>query len=230
MKKLTFLALVTTLSSTFALANTTMCYKENHRSMSTIEQTKLDGGECASSKSLIDMKKEGWIIDNINIEKASNGSNYIYILKKDIQENISSMDEKMIEERILAKLEKRKKEEIQLKKKKILDSMAKSGKALYLDKCQKCHGEKADKRPFNTSRPLIELNLSDMQQSIRDYNLNDYDRGKAIIMKPYAILLTDKRVKSVYTYIKSLKSKEVQEKEEKEQLLKEQAKKENNRY
>ena len=67
---------------------------------------------------------------------------------------------------------------------------------------------KGEKTPYNTSRPLIELTLSDFQQAIRDYTLRDYDRGYAMIMNPYADSLNTNKVKDIYSYIKSLKPKE----------------------
>jgi cytochrome c553 len=213
MKLIKSLTLLTLVSSSFVYAQTTMCFKENHTSMTTIESTALDGGLCDSKKSVNDMKKDGWIIDDIKITPSSKGSNYIYIFKKDIP-TISTLDQEKLEQRIMAKLEKRKKEEIEIKKQAILQRMSKNGKQIYIDKCQKCHGEKAEKRAYNTSRPLISLNLDDMQQSIRDYNVGDYNRGNAMVMKPYANFLTASKVKQIYSYIMSLRPKKDEKKKE----------------
>lgn len=194
------------LTTSSLLAQTTMCFKENHTSMATIETTPLNGGACNSSKSVKDMEKEGWSVDDIKIESSSNGNNYIYIFKKE-SSTISSLDEEKLEERIMQKLETRKKEELIAKKIQIKERMSKNGRELYIDKCQQCHGEKADKLAYNSSRPLINLNLSDFEQAIRDYTLDEYDRGYAFIMKPYANLMNSQRIKDVYSYIQSLKPK-----------------------
>jgi cytochrome c553 len=201
------------LSTSALLAQTTMCFKENHNSMATIESTPLDGGLCSSAKSLNDMKKEGWSVDDIKIEPSTNGKNYIYILKKETQ-TLSTMDEEKLEQRIMQRLEKRKVQEQAKKKKEALVKMSRSGKELYISKCQQCHGEKAEKRAYGTSRPLVELSLEDMQLSIRDYKIGDYDRGKAFLMKPYANILIDRDVKNVYSYIRTFKPKQEKKEEE----------------
>lgn len=203
LKLLITLGLLTT-SSLFA--QTTLCFKENHTSMTTIESTTLDGGLCKSSKSVKNMKAEGWSVDDIKIEKTTNGNNYIYIFKKE-EASISSLDEEKIEQRIMQRLEVRKKEEVEVKKVAIKEKMSQNGKEIYINTCQRCHGENADKEAYNTSRPLIDLNFSDFKQSIRDYAMDDYDRGAAFVMKSYAINLNTKKIKDVYSYIKTLKPK-----------------------
>ena len=198
------------LTTSSLYASTTMCFKENHQSMTTIETIALDGGECASLKSVQDMKKDGWIIDDIKIESSQNGKNYIYIFKKD---NITtSMDEEKLEERIMQKLENRKIEEAKAKIVEVKNKMSKNGKDIYINQCQRCHGKKAELEAYNTSRALINLNLEDFQQSIRDYTIGEYDRGAAMVMKPYANNLNTKKIKDVYSYIKSLKPKEMESK------------------
>ena len=211
LKLLITLGLLTT-SSLFA--QTTMCFKENHQSMTTIETTSLDGGLCSSSKSVQDMKNDGWNVDDIKIEKSSTGNNYIYIFKKN-EETISSLDQEKLEQKIMQRLDKRKKEEQTAKKVAIQQRMSKSGKNIYLNQCQNCHGEKAEKTPYNTSRALINLNFTDFKLAIRDYTMGDYDRGYAMIMKPYADSLTIKKAKDVYTYIQSLKPQEEKNEESK---------------
>ncbi len=208
----TFLAF-SLLSTTALFAQTTMCFKENHNSMATIESTPLDGGLCSSIKSLTDMKKEGWSVDDIKIEPSTNGKNYIYILKKEAQ-TLSKIDEEKLEQRIMQRLEKREKKEKQAKITQFKLMMSKSGKKIYIDKCQSCHGEKADKRAYATSRPLIELSLDDMDQSINDYLYDNYDRGNAHVMKPYATYVSGTKLKEVYSYIQSLKPKKEKKKEE----------------
>ena len=46
----------------FLLADTTMCFKENHPSMATIETVPLNGGACGGKYSINDMKKKGYLL------------------------------------------------------------------------------------------------------------------------------------------------------------------------
>jgi cytochrome c553 len=100
--------------------------------------------------------------------------------------------------KVEAKIEEKKKVETT---KNILDN----GKILYTTKCQTCHGKKATKLAYNKSRALNTLTLNDMKQSIRGYIMDEYDRGLAILMKPYANILTDEDIKAVYQYIQTVK-------------------------
>ena len=148
-------------TATTLFAQTTMCFKENHTSMMTIESTALDGGLCSSNKSVQDMKNDGWSVDDIKIEKSSDGNNYIYIFKKN-ETNLSSINEEKLEQKILQKLETRKKEESAAKKTAIKMRMSRDGKNLYIKKCQNCHGEKANEK-YGPSRALTELNFMDFK-------------------------------------------------------------------
>ncbi len=61
-------------------AATTLCYKNDWKSPSTIESTKLEGGECKGEFSYQDMLKNGWYLKDIKISKGKDGLNYSYIL------------------------------------------------------------------------------------------------------------------------------------------------------
>jgi hypothetical protein len=61
-------------------AKTTICYKKNWTSPSTIENTKLEGGECNSNSSYTDMLQNDWFLKDIKISKGDNGLNYTYLL------------------------------------------------------------------------------------------------------------------------------------------------------
>lgn len=61
-------------------ADTTVCYKKAWEAPSTIENTKLDGGECKGDFSLTDMKNKGWNIKDLQIDSAKNGLDYTYVL------------------------------------------------------------------------------------------------------------------------------------------------------
>jgi hypothetical protein len=69
--KKAILSSILLLSSTSLLADTTMCFKENHKSMTTIESTPLDGGVCNGKFSVNDMKAKGWNVDDIKISQSS---------------------------------------------------------------------------------------------------------------------------------------------------------------
>ena len=210
--------------TTLAFSQTSMCFKENHKDLSTISNTALDGGECKGLYSLEDMKKQNWKIEDINISQNKNKKTYIYIFKKN-ETTISSLDEEKIEKRIMQRLKERKKQEVEEKKQEIKYTMSKNGKELYINKCQKCHGINADIKAQNTSRPLVDLNYSDMKTAIRDYTLDDYDRGRAFLMKPYALMLSNRNLKNVYSYIQSLSKEKKVEKDKKKNDKKKQEKK-----
>lgn len=236
MRLLTTLTLTSMLTLSIAAAQTTMCFKQNHKDMATIEQTNLDGGLCKGSKSVDDMKKDGWLIDDIKITSKENANNYIYIFKKaepkkevvvqkvvpvvqpvtpvvpaTKQVVVSNIDEAALEEKILQRLEQRKKEEIALKKQQIYFRKSKSGEKLYKNKCQSCHGQKGEIPSRGVSREINKLNLQDFTISIRDYNNGTYDRGMAFVMKPYATLMSDQDVKNVYVYLRSINQKKKKE-------------------
>ena len=196
------LSLIALLSS-LAFSQTTMCFKKNHSDFTTLETTKLDGGACASEKSLQDMKKDGWKTDDIKID----GNNYIYILKKD-EINTQNVNMAKLEAQILKRLEQ--KEEI-ANQTAILEKKARmsvSGKKMYENKCQNCHGEKGEALPGN-SRALNELNLFDFKTAIRDYNNGSgYDRGTAFQMLAYANLMNEKDINNVYLYLEAINKKE----------------------
>ncbi len=59
-------------------AKTTICYKNSWQTPSSIETTKLDGGECKGEFSFKEMTKKGWILKDINITNAKKGLNYSY--------------------------------------------------------------------------------------------------------------------------------------------------------
>ncbi len=199
--KLVTLFLFGTLSLTSLQAETTMCFKEDHKNFTTIEKVNLDGGLCNGSKTVQDMKKEGWSVDDIKISN----SNYIYIFKKET--TIDSVNMAELERKIIERLENKKKEDKKQAGIERRERMMVNGKAIYQNTCTRCHGEKAEKTPYNTARALINMNLSDFTLAIREYTLEKYDRGYAMIMRPYAITLNSQKIKEVYAYIQSIKAK-----------------------
>ena len=207
MKK-TIISSLLLLGSTSILANTTMCFKENHNSMSTIESTKLDGGECKSLYSINEMKSKGWSVDDIKITTTSNGMNFIYILKQantNLNSNIvPSLSSEDMEKRILANLQKKKEEEQKAKELEEKINLEDEGEKLYTTKCQSCHGQKGEIKVYNVSKALNTLSLEEIQDSLRDYKLYSKDNGYAIVMIPYAKSFPQSDIEKVYAYLQKI--------------------------
>jgi mono/diheme cytochrome c family protein len=211
--KKAILSSILLLGTTSIIADTTMCFKENHASMSTIENTALNGGACEGKYSINDMKAKGWIVDDIKISQSANGMNFIYILKTPnssiqpvVAGNISGNSADM-EARILAKLEAKKEAEEKAKVEKELKDAAIIAKELYTNKCQTCHGTNGEKRAYNSARPLRDLSQEDMQESIKNYKVGKVDSMNANIMAPYANFIDYKEIKGIYAYLKELNNK-----------------------
>lgn len=107
------------LLATSSFASTTMCFKESHSSMATIESIALDGGECAGKYSINDMKAKGWNVDDIKISQTPKGMSFIYILKSPNHSKVAPMvaggavggaaiSQEQMEANIMAKLEAKK--------------------------------------------------------------------------------------------------------------------------
>ena len=210
MKK-AILSTILLLGSTSLLADTTMCFKENHKSMSTIENTALDGGVCNSKFSVNDMKAKGWNVDDIKISQTTNGMNFIYILKTPVsqmatQSNFSGNQADM-EARIMDKLEKKKEAEKKAIEVKAIQDAAINGEKTYVNKCQSCHGTNGEKNAYNTSRPLKDLSIEDMSVAIRDYKLGNKNSGNAVIMTPYANYVNENDIKGIYSYLQKINNK-----------------------
>jgi cytochrome c553 len=174
-----------------------MCFKENWASLSTIENTPLDGGKCNSLKSVVIMKKDGWIIDDIKIIKAKNGMNFIYLFKK----SLPILNEQDIQSKLIA-LQKKQKIEVINKKREL--SISTGGK-IYRSKCASCHGNKGEEKAYNTSRRLDKMTFNEIKTSINAYAIDDKDNGMAIVMKPYATNLETKQMQQISDYLQSLK-------------------------
>lgn len=210
MKK-AILSTILLLSSTSLLADTTMCFKENHKSMTTIESTPLDGGLCNGKFSVNDMKAKGWSVDDIKISQSATGMNFIYILKTANSSTLASTNfvgnQAQLEASIMAKLEKKKVEEEKAKVEKELQEASVDAEKLYTSKCQNCHGANGEKRAYNSARPLKDLSLEDMQESIKDYKTGNKNSGNAAIMTPYANFIDYKELKGIHAYINKINNK-----------------------
>ena len=186
-------------------ASTTMCFKKDHMDPSTIDSTALDGGKCKGSFSANDMTKKGYEVDDIKITSGKNGLDYIYIFKKGSTVTASNNNGMpMSKAQMKAYLKEINQEEKAQKEKEEKEGSIKLGEKIYKSSCIKCHGN-GTIRAYNTARPLIELNEEEIKSAIRAYNLSEKDNGMAILMKPIADSLIDREIKSVATYIQTLK-------------------------
>lgn len=211
MKK-AILSTILLLGSTSLLADTTMCFKENHKSMSTIENTPLDGGICAGKYTVNDMKTKGWSVDDIKISQTATGMSFIYVLKTatTVTNNSSSNfvgNQAQMEANIIAKLEKKKEEEIKAKEIQEIKEAAIDGENIYVNKCQNCHGTNGEKSAYNSSRPLKDLSIEDMNESVKNYKNGRVDSTTATIMTPYANYLDPKTIKGIHGYLNKLNTK-----------------------
>ncbi|KAB7888698.1 c-type cytochrome [Poseidonibacter ostreae] len=201
---------ITLFATTALFSQTTMCFKENHNSMSTIEATKLDGGECKSTYTLNDMKAKGWSVDDIKITTKDSKYSFIYILKKGTTTTTlvaanANLNQKDLEDKILKRLEDKKvQEEKELKIEKILKSKI-EGKEIYINKCQSCHGDKGEISAYNVAKPLKDLSLDDMEHAIGQYtNRSDYGYDYNMVMKPIAANTTKAQLAKIKDYLDSV--------------------------
>lgn len=208
MKK-AILSTILILGSTSLLADTTMCFKENHQSMATIENTPLDGGACAGKNTVNQMKAKGWSVDDIKISQTATGMSFIYILKTSTIPTTTSFtgNQAQMEANIIAKLEKKKEEEIKAKEAQEIQEATIDGEKTYVNKCQTCHGVNGEKSAYNTSRPLKDLSLEDMNQSIKNYKNGNIDSPNAVLMAPYANYLDTKTIKGIHGYLNKINTK-----------------------
>lgn len=209
MKK-AILSTILLISSTSLLAETTMCFKENHKSMTTIESTPLDGGICNSKFSVTDMKAKGWSVDDIKISQTATGMNFIYILKTASTTQITPVvtgNQADMEARIVEKLEKKKEAEAKAKEVQEIKEAAIDGEKVYTTKCQSCHGTNGEKNAYNSSRPLKSLSIEEMSESIKNYKVGSVTSNNATIMAPYANYLDEKTIKGVHGYLAKINNK-----------------------
>jgi len=197
------------LASSVALlsASTTMCFKKEHIDPSTIEIVKLEGGECGGNLSSQDMQRAGYEVGDIKISAGDTGLNYIYIFKKDEPLATVTTDGKMIltKEDLRAKMQELRDEEKAEEKEKIRVGNVEKGKEIYTTQCIKCHGEKAEKRAYNVSRPLNTLSYDQMEMAITEYDMNLRKGSYSFLMKSYSSSLTVEKIQAISAYIQTLK-------------------------
>ncbi len=91
LNKLVLSTFVTLLFVSASNAQTTVCYKNNWETPSTIQTTPLDGDVCEGKLSLNDMKKDGWSVVDIKVDSNQNKLNYRYFLVKGSSNTIEQM-------------------------------------------------------------------------------------------------------------------------------------------
>ena len=202
---------LTLLTTTALFSQTTMCFKENHPSMSTIESTKLDGGECKSTYSLSEMKDKGWKVEDIKVSTNDQGKfNFIYILKDSVETSAnntfnSTLSEKQLEDKILKRLEEKKLKEQKAKEEKIKTASIDDGKLQYTAKCQSCHGQSGERIAYNVGSALKDLSVEDMSYAINRYtNEADYGYGYQVIMRPIAGSVRIQDLENIKAYLDSI--------------------------
>jgi cytochrome c553 len=208
MKKIILFAATLCVSS--LLAQTTMCYKQDVSNPSTSETVALDGGKCAGVKSVQDMLKDGWEVNDIKISSGQTGMNYTFIFKKG-QVSLDNSDTNMTQEELIQKVmarmtaqQKQKAKEDKIKKQLMAQQRIKE---FYIKRCESCHGQKGELNANGTSRPLNSLSVHEMNKAILNYSLGKYDRGLAVVMFPYTNFATEEKLKDIYIYLQSFKDK-----------------------
>ena len=213
MKKLLIPAAIISTLYISANAQTTMCFKKSHQDVTTIEDVKLNGGDCNGAYSLNEMKKDGWKTNDIKITTNQDGSsNFVYILKKG--ENLtnfsnynSEFSQEELEQRIMKKLVEKKKQDQKKARQEQLQASIANGEALY-SSCVSCHGAKGEKSAYNVSKPLNTLTLNDMYNAISTYTRDSsYGYGYQMVMQPYSSSLTEAKLKDIKAYLDSVNNK-----------------------
>lgn len=182
-------------------AKQTMCYKEDLNKISQIQTVKLEGGYCKGEYTLQQMKDNNWTIKEVKQNIVNNKYSFIYIFSKNENINLDIN----LEDKIKATIIKQKKVEKENKIKKEIDDAFNSGKKQYINTCQRCHGEFANKNKYYSSELLSKMSIEEMQDSIDKYKREKYDNGNAFIMKPYATSLFKSDVINIFNYIQTIK-------------------------
>ena len=201
LSKLLITCMITTIGYS---SQTTMCFTKDVKDITALEDIKLNGGECKSAYSLNDMKKDGWEVSDIKI----NNNDYIYILKKgsDISWNGTLSDTEALEERLLKKMEEKRKFEIE--KSKIIQNqiLIERGKSFYERKCKNCHGLYGELKP-GYSRIIRDLSFEEFDFTMSGYRSGLYDKGSGTQMKAYASSTSDDDIKNIFNYLESINKK-----------------------
>jgi mono/diheme cytochrome c family protein len=182
---------------TFSFSNMTLCYKNGHNDMASIENVAFDGAECKGKKSISDMKKEGWIVDDIQIKNHNGNFNFVYILKNK-QLTQQQIPQKIDYQELAKEVESQKKVD------KARD-FAIQGKKSYLMHCASCHGDKGELTPHG-SRAINQFDYQEMSDLLYLYTIGEYENsGSGIIMEPYGSTLSEDEIKGAVKYLETQK-------------------------
>lgn len=174
-------------------ANTTICYKKNQSDIENIEKVIFNGGECAGKYSILDMKNNNWLVDDIKIITKNGKFDFVYILKtKEIK--YSNIDYKLLASNI------KEKKDLDIKNENLIN-----GEKLYNKVCKSCHGIDATKSLNNKSRNLSKMSEDEFKEAILNYQYGDYTSGSFFIMKQYADTLTKNDINNLHLYLKNIK-------------------------
>ncbi len=201
------------LLATSSFASTTMCFKESHSSMATIESIALDGGECAGKYSINDMKAKGWNVDDIKISQTPKGMSFIYILKSPNHSKVAPMvaggavggaaiSQEQMEANIMAKLEAKKVAEEKAKVEQEVKEAKIDAQGIYTNQCQNCHGAKGEVRKGNSR--LNELTTEQMEEALKDYKLGVGEKASSVYAPSHINFLNDKTIKGIKAYLDSI--------------------------
>ncbi|QEZ88428.1 c-type cytochrome [Aliarcobacter cibarius] len=201
------------LLATSSFASTTMCFKESHSSMATIESIALDGGECAGKYSINDMKAKGWSVDDIKITQTPKGMSFIYILKSPDHAKIApmvaggavaggSISQEQMEANIMAKLEAKKVAEEKAKVEQEIKEAKIDAQGIYTNQCQNCHGAKGEVRKGNSK--LKDLTIEQMEEALKDYKLGVGEKASSVYGPSHINFLNDKTIKGIKAYLDSI--------------------------
>jgi mono/diheme cytochrome c family protein len=136
--------------------------------------------------------------------------NFIYILKTASTAQITPAvagNQADMEARIVEKLEKKKEAEAKAKEVQEIKEAAIDGEKVYTTKCQSCHGVNGEKSAYNSSRPLKNLSIEDMSESIKNYKVGSVTSNNATIMAQYANYLDEKTIKGIHGYLSKINNK-----------------------
>ena len=198
--------LLSTLLVNTMYAKQTLCYIENLSSISEVETVSLNGGECNGTKTINDMKKDLWIVDDIKINTKDNKYSFTYIFKKEDKLKISSSLEAKVNKLIKQTKKITKETKILTKEEKLV-----LGEKSYVKNCLSCHGENAKKELVN-AKALSKIFEFDYFQKMADYSVGSYPSYErksptAYIMEPISQFLKPDENDFIYLYIQTLKKK-----------------------
>ncbi|MGB5793881.1 c-type cytochrome, partial [Poseidonibacter sp.] len=151
-------------------------------------------------------QKDGYQIDSMKLQDGKNGFNYIYIFSINTQNTMPMATAGVVltDAQLTARLEKiQAKQKVEEEQKQTVSSFE-HGKKVYETTCKRCHGDGTIKA-YNKARPLKSLSLEQMELSIRDIANGSQDNGMAMLMKPYADMISGQEIKDVYNYLNTVK-------------------------